>query len=131
MQILQNKVWIGCVCLLGIHQWMQKVAFWQVVFVDNYLDAFLSTPILLGLILQERQFLITKYFNTKKPSDYYFSILEIMIATTFFAIVFEEGFPRWSAHFTKDYWDYLAYFSGAFVFYLFINKPEERIIINF
>jgi len=122
MQILRNKIWISCVLLVGIHQISQKVFTYNLGFVDNYLDPFLSIPILLGLILQERQFLINKYFSTNKQTDYHFSILEIMLATIFFAVIFEEGFPKWSIYFTKDYWDYLAYFSGALVFYFFINK---------
>ncbi len=124
MQILRNKIWISCVLLLVLHQVAQKILYWEILFIDNYLDSFLSMPILLGVILQERQFLITKYFNSKKQESYSFSILETAIATIFFAIIFEEGFPKWSASFTKDYWDYLAYFSGALVFYFFINKAS-------
>lgn len=122
MQILRNKVWISCVLLLVLHQVTQKVLYWGIPFIDNYLDSFLSMPILLGAILLERQFLITKYFSPSKQENYSFSMLETVIATIFFAIIFEEGFPRWSVNFTKDYWDYLAYFSGAVFFYGFINR---------
>jgi len=49
---------------------------------------------------------------------------ELCITTACFAILFEEGFPQWSPHFTKDYYDYLAYAGGAFIFYYFkMNKP--------
>lgn len=122
MPILRNKIWISCTFLLIVHQIMQKLLHWDLGFIDAYLDPFLSMPFLLGLILQERRCLIVKYFNTFKPSHYHFSILEITVATTCFAILFEEGFPRWSIHFTKDYWDYLAYMSGALIFYFFINE---------
>lgn len=124
MAILRNKVWVGCLCLLVLHQITQKILTYELALMDNYLDAFLSMPILLGLILEERRLLITKFFSPNKPSNYHFSFLEIIIATTFFAIIFEEGFPKWSVHFTKDYWDYLAYFSGASIFYIFINKAS-------
>ncbi len=122
MQLLWNKTWVGCVLLLCLHQIIQKVLTFELGLIDNYLDPFLSMPIILGLILQERQYLIPIIFNTNKPTNYHFSILEISIATAFFAIIFEEFFPKWSTHFTRDYWDYIAYFSGAFIFYLFINK---------
>lgn len=121
MQILRNKAWLSCVGLLIIHQILQKIFAWKVVILDNYLDAFLSIPILMGLILEERQFLINKFFGRKRQIKYHFSAIEIIVSTLFFALIFEEGFPRWSPHFTKDYWDYLAYFSGALIFYRFIN----------
>ena len=126
MAILQNRVWLGCLFLLGLHQMTQKILAYKLALFDNYLDTFLSMPILLGLILQERQFLITRFFRPNQQTNYQFSILEIIIATTFFAIIFEEGFPKWSPYFTKDYWDYLAYFSGALVFYFFINRPYSK-----
>lgn len=121
MLIWKNKVWVSCILLIGIHQITQKIWLWSLPFIDNYLDPFLSIPILLGAILHERRFLIDKYFTNFKASNYHLSILEIIITTTFFAILFEEGFPRWSEHFTKDYWDYLAYFGGGFLFYFFIK----------
>ncbi|MFK7979716.1 MAG: hypothetical protein AB8G86_07020 [Saprospiraceae bacterium] len=124
MAILWNKVWVGCLCLLVLHQITQKILTYNLGWLDNYLDAFLSMPILLGLILEERRFLITKFLSQNKPTNYHFSIVEVIIATTFFAIIFEEGFPKWSVHFTKDYWDYFAYYSGAVIFYIFINKAS-------
>lgn len=125
MRVLKNKTWISCTLLFVAHQISQKLLNWDLGFINHYLDPFLCIPILLGLILQERIFLIDKYFNSYRPMDYRFSLLEIVVATTCFAILFEEGFPKWSIHFTKDYWDYLAYVSGGAIFYFFIN--EERI----
>lgn len=126
MQVLQNKIWLSSLLLLVIHQITQKVFAWNLGLIDGYLDPFLSMPILLGLVLQERQFLMTKYFSSNKQTKYHFSILDVIIATIFFAVIFEEGFPKWSIHFTKDYWDYVAYFNGALVFYFFINKEIYR-----
>lgn len=120
--VWSNKVWIACLLLLSLHQFIQKVLCWDLGFIDHYLDPFLGMPCLLGLMLQERRFLIDKYFKAFKPTHYHFSILEIFVTTACFAILFEEGFSRWSAHFTKDYYDYLAYAGGAFIFYYFINE---------
>lgn len=122
MYVLKNKTWLCCVLLFGLHQISQKLIHWNFDLFDNYLDPFLSIPILLGLVLQERIFIIDRFFNTFSSTSYYFSILETLIITTFFAIIFEEGFSRWSPNFTKDYWDYLAYAGGALIFYFFINE---------
>jgi len=124
MKIWRNKVWVSCCLIFGIHQIIQKGLNYHLGFFDNYLDPILSMPILLGLILQERQFLLTRFFYSKEPIKYQFSILEIVIATLFFAIIFEEGFPKWSPNFTKDYSDYLAYGCGALIFHLSINKKK-------
>lgn len=121
-KVFKNKFWVICVLLLIAHQVTQKILSYNLGWVDNYLDALLCMPILLGLLLQERQFIITKYFKPTIQKNYHFSAIEITLATIFFAIIFEEGFPKWSFSFTKDYWDYLAYFFGAFLFYFFINE---------
>ena len=113
--------WVSCVLLLTMHQITQKMLTYDLGWVDNYLDALLCMPILLGLLLQERQFIIAKYFKPTSQNNYHFSILEITLATVFFAIIFEEGFPKWSSSFTKDYLDYAAYFMGALLFYFLIN----------
>ncbi len=122
MQIIRNKLWLSCCLILLMHQIIQKVLYYNIGLFDNYLDPFLSMPILLGLILQERQLVRSNFFSTKKSIKYRFSILDITIATVFFALIFEEGFPKWSPYFTKDNWDYLAYGSGALLFYISINK---------
>lgn len=124
-RVLKNKFWASCVLLLMIHQVTQKILRFNLEYLDNYLDALLCMPILLGLLLQERQFIITKYLNPTIQKNHHFSILEITFATIFFAVIFEEGFAKWSVYFTKDYWDYLAYFIGAFLFYFFINNTYE------
>lgn len=125
MQIWRNKFWLGCCLILIVHQVIQKVFDYNIAIFDNYLDPLLGMPILLGFILQERQLLLTKVLNANKLITYQFSILEIISISLFFALIFEEGFPEWSPYFTKDYWDYLAYASGAFLFYIFINKKLD------
>ncbi len=121
-KVFKNKFWVCCVLFLILHQITQKMLNFNLGCLDNYLDALLCMPILLGLLLQERQFIIAKYFKSTFQKSYHFSILEITLATIFFAIIFEEGFPKWSIYFTKDYWDYLAYLIGALLFHFFINE---------
>ena len=122
MQVLQNKTWIGCISLFLAHQISQKLLALQCPFLDSYLDPFLSIPILLGGILLERRFFLSKYYSAKEKVLYQFSIFEIVILSTFFALLFEVGFPCWSENFTYDSFDFFAYFFGSLVFYFFINK---------
>ena len=106
---------MGAMSLLLAHQFFQKVLLIRIPFLDNWLDPFLSMPILLGLILMERRW----FYKNKK--SYSFSILETVIAVLFFAIIFEFVFPKYSNGFTFDWWDFLAYGLGGILFY-FLQK---------
>jgi len=134
MKVLKNPFWLVCVILFTLHQVAQKSLGWNFWWADNYLDPLLGIPILLGLVLAERRFFIKKFLanrnasptknstNTRHNKLYTFSIFEISVVVVALSIIFEEGFPRWVEGFTKDYFDYLAYFVGALLFYFFINK---------
>jgi len=108
-----TKTWWGCLVLLLAHQITQKWLGWQLPFLDNYLDPFLSIPILLGAIVAERNLFIQHFLRPKERYIYKLSIFEIIVLSIFFALVFEEGFSHWSDNFTRDNWDYLAYFLGT------------------
>ena len=114
--LLPSPIWWGSVFLLLTHQVLQKIFHISIPFLDNWLDPFLSIPILLGLILMERRW----FYKNKK--SYSFSILETVIAVLFFSFVFEILFPKWSDGFTFDWWDFLAYGLGGLFFYFFQNK---------
>ena len=123
-----TKVWWGFVGLLLAHQLTQKWLGWQLPFLDNYLDPFLSIPILLGAILAERNFILQKFNGKEKNTIYQYSIFEIIICSLFFALLFEEGFPSWSKNFTRDVWDYLAYFLGVCITIITTDNTINRII---
>ena len=125
MEVLKNKIWIACTFLLGIHQVTQKIFKWNFSFIDNYADPFLGMPVLLGVILQERRYFLSAFLKKSESKNYQFSATEVIVMTIFFAMLFEEGFSRWSVNFTKDYGDYLAYILGSIVFYYFINTVEN------
>lgn len=125
MRVFKNKVWISCVLLLGLHQLWERVLDFKIDFLDSYLDPLLSIPILLGLILQERLYVLKRYFSQKQTDFYQLLPLEIAISTLLFAIVFEEFFSYLSDRFVRDIWDYPAYFLGALIFYIFINKSKS------
>ena len=111
----QSRLWVVSVLLLLTHQFLQKKLQISIPFLDNWLDPFLSMPILLGLILAERRW----FFKNKKV--YSFSILEVVIAVLFFSFVFEFIFPKWDNGFTFDWWDFVGYGLGGLVFYFFQN----------
>ena len=114
--LLPSPLWFISLTLLLTHQLFQKILQINIPFLDNWLDPFLSMPILLGAMLMERRW----FFKNKKT--YSFSFLETVIAVLFFSFVFEILFPKWSDGFTFDGWDFLAYGLGGLVFYFFQKK---------
>lgn len=95
---------------------------WSIPWADNHLDPLLCMPVFLTLILAERRFFF------RGPPLYTFSAFETTVIIIVLSLIYEEGFPRWSTAFTKDYLDYLCYFAGGAFFYFFINLkklPQE------
>ena len=122
MKNFQNPAWLFCVFLFILHQLFQKILGWNFIWLDSYLDPLLCLPIFMGLMLAERRFFLKKRNHN---NTYTFPILETIVIAITLSIVFEEGFPRWSDQFTKDYFDYVFYFVGALFFYSFINKKNK------
>ncbi len=118
MFILRQIPWLTCVSLFLIHQWTQKFMGWKIPWADNHLDCLLCMPVFLTLLLAERRWIF------QKTSLYSFSAFETSLIVIVLSLIYEEGFPRWSTAFTKDYWDYLCYGIGALFFYFFINKQK-------
>jgi len=118
-RLLQSPLWMGAVLLLLTHQLFQKILHFKIPILDNWLDPFLSMPILLGLILMERRWFLKRYSQgeLKSAGEYKFSKLETTIAVLFFAIIFEFLFPKWSQEFTFDWWDFVGYGLGGIIFY--------------
>jgi len=121
MNKISFKIWIACIGLFLVHQFSQKYLHWNCYFLDSFLDPFLSMPILLGGIQLERTFFLHKFKRLPPTITYQFTLLEIGVLSLFFSLLFEEGFPYWSEHFTRDYWDYFAYFLGSCFFWFFRN----------
>jgi len=116
MKVFTQPAWYLCFFLFLLHQFIEKIIQFPIPWADNNLDCLLCMPILLGGILAERRWFL------KSNTNYVFSALDTAIMVIVFAILFEEGYPRWFSWFTKDYWDYLSYFIGGLFFYFFINK---------
>jgi hypothetical protein len=114
--ILFNPIFIGSAFLLILHQFVQKVWLINLPFIDAYLDDFLAMPFILSL------FWIEQLFWKRRTTN--LSTFEIIIFTVLFAVFFEEIIPKFSINYTKDYWDYLMYGLGSFVFYFMINRVD-------
>lgn len=115
-KLLYSPVFIICCILFVGHQLMQQVFEIRIPLADNYLDNLLATPILLTLLVVERRM----FFGY--GSQYVLSVLEVIIATLFIAIVGEFLFPYLANEFTFDWLDFLFYFLGSGIFYATLNK---------
>lgn len=98
--------WVSLLLFI-VHQVLQKGLGLHIVFLDSYLDPFLSMPILLGVFDWERG------WRYGAPP---LRVWEVMVVTIGFSILFEWGFPRWDDRFTADWYDVLAYGLGAAVY---------------
>ncbi len=82
-------------------------------------------PILLGLMLQERQ-ILTNVFLTEHDGDAYrFSGWQTAITATLLVIVLEELLPMLCDGYTRDTWDYLAYGLGSVAFHFVVNGGQS------
>lgn len=113
--ILQNPVFLICCLLFMLHQVIQKILTFPILLADAYLDNFLSTPIILTLMLVERRWL----FNDNK---YRFTVSEVVIATIVILLITELVFPYISTRFTGDGYDIIFCGAGSLLFYGTINK---------
>ncbi len=123
--MIRNVFWILAVCLCVLHQIFQHGLGNRWWLADAYLDAFLSMPIVLGLMLQERQMMINLFVDEGIGKHYRFSGLQTIITGILLAIVFEEFLPRCFEGYTRDYWDYGAYALGIIAFHFLINKTKD------
>lgn len=114
-QLLPSKGWFVAIFCFGLHQIMQRWLGWELPLLDHYLDPLLCIPILLGIMLVEREY----YFSTKRMN-----LVETVSLTVFLGLLFEEVFPKMSIHFTRDTYDYIAYALGGAYFWLLVNPSS-------
>ena len=98
-----------------LHQVAEKIFAYHIPFLDNYLDPFLCTPILLTFLLFERRVFF------RQGSTFILSTLEIIVATIVMTCVSELLFPYLSPRFTADWYDVIGLLLGSVYFYFFIN----------
>ena len=123
---IANALWIAALAIFGLHQFVQHVLEIRQPVIDAYLDPFLSMPILMGLMLQERRIAISVFLKDRDNKAYKFSGLQIAIIGSALAIGFEELLPRFFVGYTHDYRDYFAYALGVASFYVCTTDAAER-----
>ena len=110
-----RPVWWICLVVFLLHQLVQKGFGVDIPFVHQYIDPFLSIPIMLGVWMIERRYLYSPARLT---------LLETVVGTVFLALIFELLFPVLSDAFTYDPWDFLAYALGGVLFWFRVNGGE-------
>jgi hypothetical protein len=112
---LRHPIFIlSCVLFLS-HQLIQKGFDVHIPFVHSYLDDLLVMPVILTLILVERR----KFYGWGE--DFIFSAPVTASLVLVFSLIFELIFPYFSAKFTFDWWDFVVYAIGGFIFYRYLN----------
>lgn len=119
--VLGRPAWWLCLVAVLLHQFLQYGLGWRLGWLDHYLDPFLFLPVLLGLWLAERRWLL--------GVPYRLSLLETVVAGSVLALVAEELLPRWEPRFVRDGWDYVAYAAGGVYFYFAVN-PRKGAGVN-
>jgi len=98
-----------CVVLFLLHQYLQKIVKVSLPVMDNYLDPLLLMPILLPLIVWERQ-LIHKKINYTLPLTHVFGYFLLV------SILCEIILPLWNRKMTADVRDILFYALGSIIY---------------
>jgi len=112
------RPWFVLLLILEItHQLTDKILQIRLPILDNYLDPLLLIPILLQLMLWER--------NTfwKQEKAFVFSKLQLVAIFFIVCVITEYFYPIWKSSFTADIWDVVCYGIGTLIFGLFWNKP--------
>lgn len=120
MKVLTSPVFIICALLFIVHQVLQKGLDITFPMFDRYLDNLLAMPIILSLLLVERQYLF------KRGKAYRLSTLDVVVATVFIALISEIIFPLLSPKFTTDWWDVAFLALGSLIFYITINQIPTK-----
>lgn len=104
----RHPLLLPALLLFVLHQLLQKWWHIPIPLLDQYLDPLLCMPILVGLWEIEQKMLFKRHISN----------MEIIMLTIGLSLLFEIGFPRFSPHFTADWWDAALYFLGTFFYIL-------------
>ncbi|WP_156877281.1 hypothetical protein [Salinimicrobium terrae] len=89
-------------------------------FFSSWLNDLLCLPVVLGICL----FLIRKISKNEQLRISLFSAFSL---AALYSIYFEIYLPEVTERYTADVVDVLLYFIGAFIFYLFQQKPSPKV----
>ena len=105
---MRRLLWWFAFWIVILHQFAERFLDWHWLWADAYLDPLLCMPLILGLVEWEWA------IRFDKPKLH---LLEVVAITVSGILLFEWGFPNWSASFTADPWDAAAYLAGSTLFY--------------
>ncbi len=115
LYFLRSPLFLICLLVFILHQVSQYIFKIPLPFLNNYLDNFLAMPVILFLLLAEKKYIY-------KQKDQKLSLLFVIIATLYVALVTEWLFPLLSERFTPDWYDLVFYSLGSAFYYFFMNK---------
>lgn len=91
-----------------VHQLVELYFKYPIPILDNYLDPFCASVLILHALAFERKILV----------DWSLTLLDVIAAVALLALVSELLFPLFSHKFTADVWDVLAFACGGIWFIL-------------
>ena len=106
---MKKRLFILFSILFVLHQILQWGVGVQIPLLDSYLDPLLCMPVILFLYEWELNMLY------KKPG---LSLIDMLIITTWLAIIFEWVFSYLSDKFIFDPVDFAFYFAGTILYYM-------------
>jgi len=119
MHSLFNPYFIGACLLYSLNKLFLYLNFYKITFLKNYLSDCLAMPILLSLAL----FLMRTLMKNK---TYVFSIYQVVFAIVYVGVVFEFLGPKIFTGKTSDWYDLIAYATGAVFYLVFMNKGNMK-----
>lgn len=90
--------------------------------VHSYLDDILCSPIVLGFALFMQQ-----QFTYRNPK-YVLTKGMIVLFVAWYSLIFEVLLPLKASRFHSDFFDVIAYSIGAYLYYVYGNKPVSRLL---
>ena len=118
MYLFKHPLFIAALVAFVGHQVVQKILNWSLPFVDQFLDPFAGTIVLLTCLLYQWQ----NWFH-RNPS-YRFGYLELIGVALSLSFLSEFVFPRISTSFTGDWGDVIGIFLATILFHLTINQKH-------
>lgn len=104
-------LFLVCLALFCIHQFLERVVHIEIALLDNYLDPLLFMPVLLHLFTIERRLL------TGNPS-YRLPLIHVALYLGIVSVLAEAVFPAFNAKLVGDPLDVCLYILGAALYVL-------------
>ncbi|MGZ5242428.1 MAG: magnesium citrate secondary transporter [Bacteroidia bacterium] len=126
MKVLLSPLFLLCLVVFLAEQLLEYSGLF-IPFVHAYADDICALPVLLTIASAGMSLV---YFGKRSTIyTYRLSFFQVVFALIYCIVLFEFVLPHYSAKYVADYWDLAAYFSGAVIYYLFINPKKYAPVI--